>query len=223
MADCHSYGESEDANQEGRKDKDNDSSWKVSHPFFPLRAVHRIAFRPELNDEKTHDSNGESPGIEGMNMFYDGADHAEKVSRHFAHGQPEKILCLLQTDHDRNAVRKTDHDRNRNELDEAADLEETHEKENDPRADRGNHEVGEAVLRDDSVNDDDEGASRATDLYTTSAEQGDEKTGNDCRIKAGFRRHSRGDAERHGQRQSHHADGEAGGNVAAKQMGVVAA
>ena len=61
--------------------------------------------------------------------------------------------------------------------------------------------------------DDDEGAGRPGDLHARAAERRHDEAGDDRAVDAGLRRQAGGDGKRHGERQGHQADGDAGGDV----------
>ena len=108
----------------------------------------------------------------------------KKVRRHLGNRKAKEVFDLLQTNHDCNAVREADHNGDRNELDEAAELKEPHEEQYDARPNCRKHQIGDPVLSNDAVDDDDESTCR------TACDDG--------RVEAGFRRYAGGNAEGHG-------------------------
>ena len=82
-------------------------------------------------------------------------------------------------------------------------MEHAHQDEECAGHERRDGEAAHAVLLDDSVDDDDEGAGRTADLDLAAAEEGNEETGHDGRQDAGLRRGARRDTERDGERQRH--------------------
>ena len=121
-------GQSEETHNKRREHEHDHGARQVREPALPLRAAHRVALRPEEDDEKARKRNAERPRIEGLNVREQCADHSEKVGRHFRDREPEKVLHLLQADHDGDAVCEADHDRNRDEFNKAPDFEEPHQK-----------------------------------------------------------------------------------------------
>ena len=194
---------------------------EMRETLLPLRTAHLVALRPELDEKETRRRDPECPRVDRVEVSENGRNHAEKVGRHFFNRQTEEVLHLLHADHHGDAVREADHDRYGNEFDEAAELEEPHQEEDDARAEGGKHQVREPVLGDDPVDDDDEGAGRAADLNTATAEKRNEKTGDDGGVEPRFRRNPGGDAEGHRQGERHHADREAGRDVAGELMTIV--
>ena len=82
-------------------------------------------------------------------------------------------------------------------------MQHAHQDEESAGHERRYHESVHAVLLDDAVHDDDEGAGGTADLHLAAAEERDEETGHDGREDAGFRRSARRDAESDGQRQGY--------------------
>ena len=147
----------------------------------------------------------------------------KKISRHAVDRKPQKILQLRQDDQHRDAVGKADDDRHRNEAHQIAKPSQSHREQQYAGTHRRDQQVGETVLRDDSVNDHHEGAGRPADLHTRATERGDQKSRDDRGEKSllGFR--SAGDTERHGKRQCNDADGHAGRQILDELGAVVAA
>ena len=143
----------------------------MRQPAFPLRAAHRVSLRPEEDDEKARDGDGECPGIEGRDVGVERFDHLKKVRRHLGNRKAKEVFDLLQTNHDCNAVREADHNGDRNELDEAAELKEPHEEQYDARPNCRKHQIGDPVLSNDAVDDDDEGTCRTADLHSAAAKK----------------------------------------------------
>ena len=216
-------GKVEDRDEGCRKDEHDDGARQMRDPALPGRTAHRVALGPELHEEEARERDAERPEVHRVDVGRDRAHLTEEVSGHLLDAKPQEVLHLLQADHDGDAVGEADHDRDRNELDEAPELEETHEKEDHARAHGGDHQVAQTVLCDQAVDDDDEGARGAADLHAAAAEKRNQKARDDGRVDARFGRNARGDAEGHGKRQRHHADREAGRDVAAQHVGVVAA
>jgi hypothetical protein len=72
-----------------------------------------------------------------------------------------------------------------------------------PGHDGADKQIREAVLRDDTVNDNDKSAGRSANLDARTAQGGNQKARNDRRKNARLRSRSRGYPEGHGQRQRH--------------------
>ena len=81
---------------------------------------------------------------------------------------------------------------------------------------RAHEQAVDAVHGDDPGHDDHERAGGSADLSLRSAQRGDQKARDDGAVDAGLRREAGGDGERHGQRQGHQTDGDAGDNVLQK-------
>ena len=130
--------------------------------------------------------------------------------------EPEEVLDLREQDQHRDAVGEADDDRHGDEADEAAHARDAHGEQQNTGCDRADDEVGDAVLRDDTVHDHDVRAGRPADLHARAAEQRDQETSDDRGEDAGLRRDARRDRERHRERQCHDADREAGDGVGAE-------
>ena len=156
-----------------------------------------------------------------VEVFGQGADLREKFGGQRPGLQAEKILDLRQEDQHRDAVGEADDDGQRNELDQHAQPEDAHRQQDAAGHEGADEQVRHAVLRDDAVDDDDEGAGRAADLHARAAERGDDEAGDDGREDAGFRRDTGGDGKRHRERQRDDADGDAGHRVGGERRAVV--
>lgn len=141
-----------------------------------------------------------------------------KSPRHLlaAEVEAEDVGHLRGEDGHGNTAREAHDDGIGDELDDRTQPEEPHEQEQHAAHERCHQKSRLAVLLDDAVNDDDEGAGRAANLDAAAAQQRDDKAGDDGRDDALLGRDARSDAEGDGQRQGDDADDDAGHQVAHK-------
>ena len=84
--------------------------------------------------------------------------------------QAEKIFHLRQKNQHRNAIGKANDDRHRNKANQHTQTQHAHEQQPYARQQRGQHQTRHAMLADDAVNDNNEGASRPTNLHLAAAQ-----------------------------------------------------
>ena len=156
-------------------------------------------------------------------MCGDGLDLREKVSRHFGDLQTQKILELRQCDQHRNAVGKAHHDAHRHIAHKGTHFEKAEQEQQHTGAGGGNQQIGQAVLLDDAVNNNNEGAGRPADLHRRAAQQGNQSARDDGCPDAGLRGEATGNGKGHRQRQGHNADGQTGTQVLDEALSRVAA
>ena len=141
-------------------------------------------------------------------------DHARpELAGHDLQVEAEEVAQLGAGDEDGDAVREADDDRARDEADGDAHAGEPHDDQHDAGHHRAHEQAVDAVLRDDAGDDDDERAGRPGNLHARTAQRRDDEAGDDGAVDAGLWRQAGGDRERHGERQRHQADGDAGGHV----------
>ena len=128
--------------------------------------------------------------------------------------EPQKVGDLRGEDRHGNTAREAHDDRIGDEFDDRAQPAESHDQQQHAAHECGDEQPGLAVLLDDAVDNDDEGARRASDLYAAAAQQRNDESGDDGGDDALFGRDARGDAEGDGQRQGDDADNDAGHQVA---------
>ena len=139
-----------------------------------------------------------------------------------AGAQSEEILDLRGGDQHRDAVGESDDDRARNEAHRRAEAGESHRDEQDARHQRDQREAAHSEARHNAGDDDDKCAGGPADLGARAAQRGNQEAGNHRGVEAGLRGYARGDAERHGQRQGHQPDSDAGEQIVQKRLRVIA-
>jgi hypothetical protein len=137
----------------------------------------------------------------------------KEVGRHLGRFQPEQVLHLRQRDQHGNAVGEADDDGHRHIAHQPAQPEQAHQEQQHPGHGRADQQVGQAIALEDAVDDDDEGPGRPADLHARPAQGRDQQPGNDGRDQPLLGLDPRGDGKGHGQRQRHHAHGDACANV----------
>ena len=120
--------------------------------------------------------------------------------------QAEEIFPLAHPDDHGDPRSEARDDRVRYEADHATELGEAHREKHEPRHQRRHLEAGDAVLRSDSREHDDECAGRARNLYPCPAQQRSRESRNDCRVDSLLRLGTGCDCKRHRERQGDHAD-----------------
>ena len=147
----------------------------------------------------------------------------EEFAGNGADAKAEEVLDLRGGDQDGDAVGESDDDRAGDESHRCTEAGEGHGDEDDAGHERDHSRPLMPKRRDDAGDDDDERSGRPADLRSRAAQRGDEKTGDDGGVEAGLRSDSGGDAEGHGERQGHQADGDAGQKIVQKHLcGVLA-
>ena len=119
-------------------------------------------------------------------------------------GKAEKVLQLANGQRDGDARGEPGRDSEGHEANEGAQLEQTHEDEQDARDDGGGDEAFNAIGGHDAGDDGGKRRRGTRDLHAAAAEERDEESSDDGGVEALLRRHPRGDAQRDGKRQRHH-------------------
>ena len=145
-----------------------------------------------------------------------------QLRRHRPHFQSEKIFDLTGEDDHRDSGGESGDDRIGNELDQRAHPSKPENDENKAGDDGADHQAVVSEPGDDAVDDDHERAGRPADLHTAAAEGGDQETGDDGRVEAALGRHTGGDREGERQWKRHHADHDAGDEIAQHLLARVA-
>src|SRR6266550_1885254 len=169
--------------------------------------------RPQRHDQQSGDRQGQSLSIDRVQIGGKGAPLRNELRRHLTHAQPQKILYLARENDDRYSTGEPDDDRMRNELDCGAELGDAKRYEYQTGHDRRHDEAVDSVSLDNSVDDDDECASRPADLHTRAAEGGDQESSNDRRVEAAVGSDTAGDCERDCEGESDYADNDAGDQI----------
>ena len=125
-----------------------------------------------------------------------------KIGRNTLDIHTEKVVHLGRKNGERNTRRETYDNRIWNKLDDITQFEYTHEDEQYTRHDRGDEQTREAMLLNDTVDNDNEGAGRTTNLYLASTKSGNDKTGNNSCDEAFSRTYTRCDTKSDSQRNS---------------------
>ncbi len=126
---------------------------------------------PELNDQDRPDADAQGPEVHRVQMPGVAAPLLHEVGRHGGHAKPEEILDLAGENHDADPGGETGGDRVRDELDRAAQSRQAKADEHHAGHQGGDRETVDPVALDDPVDDHDEGAGRAADLYPGAAER----------------------------------------------------
>ncbi len=134
--------------------------------------------------------------VEGSHFFNEVGGNGIKL-------KTEKILDLRGEDEDGDAVGETDRDRTGDIPDDRSHPRSAHENENKAGHHGADRQIGQAVLLDDPVDDDDKGAGGPADLHPRTSQSRDDETGNDGGENARAGRDARGDAKSHGQGKRH--------------------
>ena len=116
----------EDGDHNGGSHEHDHGARQMRHPSFPGRAAHDVTLGPELDDEKTHESQAERIRVKGINVRVKSLNLVEKVRRHFLDCQSQEVFDLTQADQYGDTVGKTDDDGDGDEANEAAELKEPH-------------------------------------------------------------------------------------------------
>ena len=145
---------------------------------------------------------------------------ADEIPRHGfpAEIHPEQVCDLRRENRQGDAGCEPHHDGIRNEPDDGTEFEQPHRNQQHAGHERRNQQPRFAVLLDDAVDNDDEGARRAADLYPASAQQRDDEPRDHSRDDSLFGRHARSDTEGDSQRQGHDAHNQAGHQVGRKRL-----
>ena len=106
---------------------------------------------------------------------------------------------------ERDAARETHDNRVRDELDDRAEFQRTHQQEDDARYDRGDGQPLKPEILDDAVDNHDKSARGPAYLHVAATQQGDDETADDSRYQTFFRTYARRDTESDGERQGHDA------------------
>ena len=165
----------------------HDSHQRTRHLLRDLRS--------EDDDEQAQQTHTQRPEINMAEVLEITNPFMYEVSRHILDAQAEQIVHLRGEDRQRDTARETHDHRVRDELDDATQVEETHENQQDTRHDRGDSQTTQAILLDDAIDDHDERTRRSTDLHLRSAEKRDQETRDNRSEQTLCRTHARSDSE----------------------------
>ena len=126
----------------------------------------------------------------------------DEIGRNTLNIHTEKVVHLGRKNGERNTRRETYDNRIWNKLDDITQFEYTHEDEQYTRHDRGDEQAREAMLLDDTIDNDDEGAGRTTNLHLATTKSRDDEAGNDSRDESFGRTYARCDTKSDSQRNS---------------------
>jgi hypothetical protein len=184
-----------------------------NRPGYPLRP----ARQQDHHRQRKQRDNGRV-SICAAGVFEQEAQARQKLARHRRRLQSEEIFDFSGCDQQCNAVGETDSDRPRNKAYRGAEAGRAHHDQNRACHQRDHGKSFDAELRDDTRHNDDKRAGRAANLYPGATKSGNQKTGNDCRVETGLRRHARGNPKSHRQRERDQTHGNTGGQVLGKRV-----
>ena len=174
------------------------------------------------NGDRKNGQRGRGHG-DGVPCFAKGLHAMEEVAGNMVHAQAEEIADLSAGNENGDAVGETDDYGTREVFDDSAHAGDTEKNEENAGHHGALEEAVDAVLGDDSGNDDDEGACGTANLRFGTAQSGDEEAGDDRAVDPGLWRYPRGDGEGHRQRQSNKAYSDAGDQIRKEFMPIVIA
>ena len=160
---------------------------------------------PYENNGQGHRAHGQGNAIDAAGMFGVGDDFFVKFSGRRRHRQSKEITNLGGENQDRDPAGEANRDRIRDELDDLAEFEKTHDHQQRARQHRGDGQPAVAELLNRVVDQHDEGARWTADLHTAPAERRNQETGHHRGIQPLLGLHPRGDGQRDGQRQRDNA------------------
>ena len=126
--------------------------------------------RPERNDDDGRDAHGDGRAIDRACVLREDLEPFDEFRRHGSHLQAESVLHLARRDDDRNPRGESRDEWMWNEANRRAETGEAEADEQHTGHERGDGETADAVLLHDAVDDHDEGAGRAADLYSRASE-----------------------------------------------------
>lgn len=145
-----------------------------------------------------------------------------EIRRYLRHLQPEEILDLPGKDDQRDAGREANGNGVRDVLDNGTEPHHPHYNEEEAGKQGRHGEPVVPVLLDNAVNDDDEGASRPTDLHAASTEYRNQETCDNGGVKPLFGFYTGRDGEGDSERERHDANDHAGDSIAEELPGGIA-
>ena len=181
--------------------------------------------KPPADDQHQHGEHCECGGFVGESAevcrqcFYSQPEHAGN----FVEMKPEEILDLSASDQYRDAVGETDHNRTGNKLDRCAQSRDAHNDKQHTCHDRAHKQAIHAMNSNDARHHDHERSGRPANLRLRSAQCGDKESRDDGAIDARLRSKSRGNSERHGQRQRDQTDRHSRDQIKQKLVAIVIA
>ena len=135
--------------------------------------------RPQGDEGYGTYADGGTPGIDGGKRAEVGNPLLDEVGRHALHRQSEEILDLRGEDGQGDTRGEAHNDGIRDVLDNSTQMEHAEHDKEDTRHERGNGKALEAVLLDDTINNNNERARGTTNLHFGASEDRDEKTCHD--------------------------------------------
>jgi hypothetical protein len=135
--------------------------------------------------------------------------------------RPRKVLHLAREDDDGDSARESGDEWCRHELDDGTQARESHHEQHEAGHEGRDREPLDPVLLHDAVDDHDERARGPADLYSRTAQGGNQEPGDDRGDQAAFGRHAAGNGERDGERQGDNANDHARRQVVRELLLVV--
>ena len=140
----------------------------------------------------------------------------DEVRRYVGQTETEEIVHLGGENRDGYTRCESDNNRIGDELDDRAEVEQTHNNEDDTCHNRGDSQSGKTILLDDAVDDDNKSAGGTAYLHFAAAKKRDDESGDDGRDKSFSGADSGRDTEGDGKRDSYDTDDDAGESVLGK-------
>ena len=133
----------------------------------------------------------------------------KEIGGHVGNGHPEEVFDLGGENGEGNTTGEAYDNGVGDETDDGAELECSHEDEEDACHDGGDGKPFDTELLDDAVDDDNESPCGTADLHGAAAEERDEEAGNDGSYQSFFGADAGSDAECNGERQGDNAHDDA--------------
>ena len=159
--------------------------------------------RPDDQDRKAYGADQQRPGVERRDIGGDGPDlvHAFDGYGTGRVAESEEVLDLADQDGQCDAGSETGRDSVRNEFDQPAETEQTHQDQYRSGNDGGQHQAIHTAFGNDPCHYGRKCRRRPGDLDAASAQERNDKACNDGRIKALFRTYAGGKRQSDGERQ----------------------
>ena len=159
--------------------------------------------RGDGDDNHAHHTDEGTPRVDGVEALEIHAPLLDEVGRVAGKCQTEEVLDLGSEDGDGDTTSESHYDRVRDVLDDGAETKQSEEYQEETCHEGGDGETFHAILLDDAIDDDDEGACRTTYLNLAAAKDGDDETCHNGGDDSLFGSHARSDTKCDGQRQGY--------------------
>ena len=196
--------------QQGSNGHDDNGNERTRE-FAQCRAAGQL--RPQGDECHRANAHTGTPPVDGRQRPDVGYPFFNEVAGYVLHRQAQQVLNLSGKNRQRNTARETDDNGIRDVLDDCSQVQHAKHDEEHTSHQRGNGQPLEAVLLDNTINNNNERARRTTNLHLGATKDGYKESSNDGGDNTLLGRHARSDTECNSQRQCDNTYNDSGQQV----------